>query len=266
MGLRIFQVDSFTDQPFAGNPAGVCVMNEPLSDMQMQNVAREINASETAFLSPQKTGFNIRWFTPTVEVDLCGHATLASAHVLWEQSLVGNNKEILFHSRSGTLHANQEGAWIRLDFPTDQLEKIALLGGITEALGVQPVSVHRSGQGGYLVELLSEATVQNLQPNLDFIRKYEFGRVIVTARSESPSYDFVSRFFWPAAGIDEDPANGSSHASLGPYWSKRFGKNDLVGCQLSKRGGTVRVRNRGDRVDILGQAVTTINGDLLVLS
>jgi len=229
----------------------------------MQAVAAEMNLSETAFLQQDRHAFSIRYFTPVLEVPLCGHATLASAHVLWEERLVPDDAEILFQARGGTLRAHREAEWTCLDFPGYPVEQVDLPPGLSEALGAEPVSACSVKGSGYLAELPSEVMVRALQPDMARLRQGQFGPVSVTARSGSESYDFVSRFFWPAGGIEEDPVTGVAHCSLGPYWAARLEKTDLVGHQISPREGIVRVRIRGERVDILGQAVTVMRGEIV---
>ncbi|MDX2098095.1 MAG: PhzF family phenazine biosynthesis protein [Leptolyngbyaceae cyanobacterium bins.59] len=262
MGLTITQVDAFTDQPFAGNPAAVCVLAKPGEPEWMQKVAREMNLSETAFLSPQEDGFHLRWFTPTVEVDLCGHATLASAHMLWEAGYLQPTQQARFFTRSGLLTADRQEAWIELNFPTKGPQPAPALPGLQEALGVDLQWVGSNGMD-YLVEVASESVVRSLQPNLSLLRTLNLRGVIVTSSSDSPEFDFVSRFFAPGAGIDEDPVTGSAHCCLGPFWGDRLGKTELLAYQASARGGVVRVRWQGDRVLLGGQAVTVLRGELL---
>jgi PhzF family phenazine biosynthesis protein len=262
--VRVIVVDAFTAEPFRGNPAAVCLLHQEGSASWMQAIAAEMNLSETAFVRPRPDDdFSIRWFTPTVEVPLCGHATLASAHVLWEEELASREQPVTFHAQSGLLTARREGDWICLDFPALPVEQCAAPGGLSEALGCRPLSAHRSQSGAYLVEVDSERTVRELRPNIAQLRSGEFNVCIVTARSDSAAYDFVSRFFAPGLGIDEDPVTGAAHCSLAPYWAERLGKTELVGHQVSARGGVVRVRLRGDRVDLLGQALTVMRGELL---
>ncbi len=260
----MIQVDSFTSEPFRGNPAAVCLLEHEVSDSWMQSVAAEMNLSETAFpVRREKNEYSLRWFTPTVEVPLCGHATLASAHVLWEEGLVAKEDSIKLHSKSGLLTTCREGDWICLDFPAIPVEEVAIPVSLGEALGCQPLTVHNGGSGTCLVELESEAAVRELRPNVMQLNRQDFLGCIVTARSASSSYDFVSRFFAPQLGIDEDPVTGAAHCSLAPYWSGKLRKAELVGRQVSRREGTVRVRMRGDRVDLLGQAVTVLRGEIL---
>jgi PhzF family phenazine biosynthesis protein len=262
MGLPIFQVDAFTAKPFAGNPAAVCLLPGPRDDGWMQAVAAEMNLAETAFLEPQADGFNLRWFTPAVEVDLCGHATLASAHILWEAGRLPLTKPACFHTRSGLLTATQQGEWIELDFPAEPEHPASAPADLVRALGVTPSYVGRN-RLDYLVEVADEEAVRRLKPDSKMLATVASRGVMVTSRASSPAYDFVSRFFGPAAGIDEDPVTGSAHCCLGPYWGARLGKAELVGYQASARGGEVRVRLAGPRVHLGGQAVTVLSGELV---
>jgi len=262
MGVRIFQVDAFTKKPFAGNPAAVCILPEPRDEVWMQNVAREMNLSETAFLHEQEDGFGLRWFTPAVEVDLCGHATLASAHILWETSMLAPQDQVRFHTRSGLLTAEQKGEKIELNFPATPDEPASAPVGLVEALGVVPKYIGKS-RYDYLVEVESGEVVRNLSPDFGRLRALPVRGIMVTSIAESKRYDFVSRFFAPGAGIDEDPVTGSAHCCLGPYWSKRLGKDEMVAYQASARGGVVWVRVVSDRVYLGGQAVTVLRGELV---
>nr|WP_290223801.1 PhzF family phenazine biosynthesis protein [Trichocoleus desertorum] len=263
MGLTITQVDAFTNQPFSGNPAAVCVLPEPRDDQWMQNVAREMNLSETAFLLQQEDGFNLRWFTPTVEVDLCGHATLASAHALWELGYLKPDQEAKFHTRSGLLTAQRQGDWIVLNFPAQPATAIAPPPDLDAALGVTNLNYVGSNQIDYLVELESEAVIRDLQPNLTLLKAFSVRGIIVTSLPDAGEYDFVSRFFAPQSGIDEDPVTGSAHCCLGPYWQERLKKDELLAYQASPRGGVLRVHCQDDRVAIAGQAVTVLRGELI---
>jgi PhzF family phenazine biosynthesis protein len=261
MGLKVFKVDAFTDRAFGGNPAGVCILSEPRDDAWMQKVAREMNLSETAFLSEQEDGYRLRWFTPAAEVELCGHATLATAHILWETRLLPAGKQPKFHTLSGLLTAQRKGDWIELDFPATPDEAVSASPRLEEALGVRPKYVGKS-EFDYLFEVDTEEIVRNLKPDFSLLRAMQVRGAIVTSQATSPGYDFVSRFFAPGIGIDEDPVTGSSHCCLGPFWSRRLGKDELTGYQASERGGTVRVRVVGERVYISGQAVTILRGEL----
>ncbi len=261
MTQTIYQVDAFTSAPFAGNPAGVCILPEARDDGWMQNVAKEMNLSETAFLLKQDDGYGLRWFTPAVEVDLCGHATLASAHTLWETGQLAPGQQARFHTRSGLLTAEQQGDWIVMDFPAKPEEPVQAPAGLVEALGVTPIYVGMS-QFDLLVEVESEEIVRTIKPNITLLEQIPVRGVIVTSRAATGGFDFVSRFFAPRAGVNEDPVTGSAHCCLSPFWSQRLGRNSLVGYQASARGGVVRVRLDGQRVHIGGQAVTVLQGQL----
>jgi len=256
------QVDAFTSRAFAGNPAAVCLLPEPRDEPWMAAVAREMNLSETAFLHAAGDGYNLRWFTPAVEVDLCGHATLASAHVLWESGRLKPEAPARFHTRSGLLTADRQEDWIELDFPAKPEQPAAPPPNLTTALGVKPKYVGRN-QFDYIVEVDSEPIVCAMKPDFPALRQIPVRGVIVTSRSESAEYDFVSRFFAPGSGIDEDPVTGSAHCCLGPFWSTRLNKTELVAYQASARGGVVRVRCNGSRVKLGGQAITVLRGELL---
>lgn len=260
MSIRIVQVDAFTSKPFAGNPAAVCVLNGPADEQWMKNVAREMNLSETAFLHPENDGYRLRWLTPAVEVDLCGHATLASAHVLWQDGYLHGDTMARFHTRSGVLTAVKSGDWIELDFPAKLEEPATPPEQLSTALGVDLKYVGRN-QFDYLVEVADEATLRSLKPNYHLLAQLPVRGIIATAASAE--YDFVSRFFAPGSGIDEDPVTGSAHTCLAPFWSKRLGKTEMTGYQASARGGVVKVRLEGDRVKLIGQAVTVLTGELL---
>lgn len=263
MSIRIVTVDAFTNVPFAGNPAAVCVMEAPRPDDWLRNVARELNLSETAFLVPYNGDFHLRWLTPAVEVDLCGHATVASAHVLWEDGHLPAGKQARFHTRSGVLTADRSGEWIELDFPV----KIAIPAEpppeLLPALGVSSPLAVAKNVFDYLVEVESEEELRALKPDHSKLRKIPVRGVIVTARSSSPEFDFISRFFAPGSGIDEDPVTGSAHTALGPYWGAKLGRTEMTGYQASARGGVVRVRLKDDRIILGGQAVTVMQASLL---
>ncbi len=260
--MKIYQVDAFTDKPFTGNPAGVCVLPVPKDDAWMQNVAAEMNLSETAFLLEQADGFRLRWFTPAVEVELCGHATLASAHVLWEIGRLDGHEPARFHTLSGLLTAERRGDAIELDFPATPDEPADAPAGLAGILGANVVNF-RSSRFDHLVELESEAVVRGLRPDFTRLKSLPVRGIMVTSRAASPGFDFVSRFFGPAVGIDEDPVTGSAHCCLGPYWSQRLGKTEMLACQASARGGVVGVTVMGDRVRLRGQAVTVMTAELI---
>ncbi len=261
MQIPIVQVDAFTSTPFSGNPAAVCILAVERDAAWMQNVAREMNLSETAFLSARQDGFDLRWFTPTVEVDLCGHATLASAHVLWETGRLANDASARFHTRSGLLTAERRADWIEMDLPALPEETAEAPRGLAEALGAAPRYVGRS-RFAHLVEVEGEDAVRSLRPDFGRLRAIDTRGVIVTGRSSDPAFDFVSRFFAPAVGVDEDPVTGSAHCALAPYWSRHLGKTKLMARQVSARGGVLRLRVDGNRVGIGGQAVTVVRGEL----
>lgn len=261
MGVRIIQVDAFTREPFKGNPAAVCFLDKPGDEKWMRNFAHEMNLSETAFLFPEPAAFNLRWFTPTTEVDLCGHATLASAHALWELGVLKADQPARFNTRSGILTARLKGEWIELDFPANTVETIKTSDGLTEALGMEAKFIGWDGTD-YLVEVKSESMVCALQPDFKALKTFPARGIIVTSQAGSGDYDFVSRFFAPASGIDEDPVTGSAHCSLGPFWANRLGRQELLGYQASSRGGFVRVSLKDDRVLLGGQAVTIFRGEL----
>lgn len=261
MKIPIYTVDAFTDMPFKGNPAAVCLLNEKISDEQMQNIAFEMNLSETAFLSKKDGGYNLRWFTPSAEVDLCGHATLASSHILWEKKHAERNEKLKFHTKSGVLQASYTMNGIELDFPLIEEHTIETPAGLIKALGTKPIYTGMT-KWNFLVELDSEDTVRSVKPDFDMLQSLNAWGSIVTARSSMKDYDFVSRFFAPEKGIQEDPVTGSAHCALGPYWMKKLGKNTFRAYQASERGGTVGVKVEGDRVYLTGNAVTVVNGEL----
>jgi PhzF family phenazine biosynthesis protein len=263
MGIEAFKVDSFSAEPFAGNPAGVCMLTEPRDERWMQAVAREMNLSETAFLLREGEGFRLRWFTPAAEVALCGHATLASAHVLWEESVLNPGETARFFTKSGELRAFRRSDMIEMDFPAKPEQPADPPHHLFEALAVKPRYLGRNAFD-YLLLLDSEDAVRAVNPDFARLRDVSVRGVIVTAPSAKPEYDFVSRFFAPAVGVDEDPVTGSAHCCLGPFWAARLGKTELVGHQVSARGGVVNVRVAADRVFLGGRAVTVMRGELIV--
>ena len=279
MPLTITQVDAFADRPFAGNPAAVCVLDAPPSDAWMQAVAEEMNLAETAFVVPQAAGvFSLRWFTPTVEVDLCGHATLAAAHVLWESGRLDRAAAAEFATRSGRLAATRGAdGWITLDFPAEPARAdddpaslraaVPPVDDLAAALGVEPDAIvaTRPGRSDLLVEVGSAAIVRAARPDSGRVGAIEARGVILTARADAATpggADFVSRFFGPRVGVPEDPVTGSAHCLLGPYWRAKLGRADLVGYQASRRGGIVRVALVGDRAYLGGRAVTVFRAEL----
>jgi predicted PhzF superfamily epimerase YddE/YHI9 len=261
--MHLWLIDAFTDQAFAGNPAGVCLLDGAKPDAWLQSVARELNQAETAFLLPQSDGYSLRWFTPTVEMDLCGHATLASAHFLWTSKKLKPKTAATFQTRSGTLTAVREGDWIQLDFPATPpapCEPPPYLLAAFKSLGAP---VFRS-QFDYLVVLDKASQVRDAAVDMRLLREIETRGVIITAPGDQPGVDFVSRFFAPKVGVDEDPVTGSAHCALAPYWAERLGRSRLTGYQASARGGMIRVEHAGDRVRLGGQAVTVVKGKLEV--
>ena len=263
MPLTITQVDAFTDEPFGGNPAVVCLLPAPADASWMQRVAREMNVSETAFLVRRDDGaFDLRWFTPAVEVDLCGHATLAGAHVLWEENHLPTDAPAVFHTRSGRLSAVLRDGWVEMDFPAEPDEPAPAPEDLPVALGAEPTYVGRN-RFDYLVQVDAEATLRRLAPDFRRLGEIDARGIMVTARAETDGFDFVSRYFAPHAGIDEDPVTGSAHCCLGPYWRRRLGRDTFTAWQASERGGLVKVAVRGERVMLSGPAVTVLRGELL---
>ncbi len=261
MAEMIIHIDAFTKQPFKGNPAAVCVLSRHRDDTWMQNVAREMNLSETAFLEKCDDGFNLRWFTPSVEVELCGHATLASAHALWEIGYLSLKDQVRFFTKSGLLTAEFKDGWIEMDFPSEPETAIPPPADLSKALGV---SFKYAGKNrfDYLVEIDSEKILRRINPDFTLLATIPMRGVIVTSPSISKEYDFASRFFAPQVGVNEDPVTGSAHCCLAPYWGAKLGRDEMVGYQASSRGGIVKVRLAKDRVYLSGQAVTVLRGEL----
>jgi predicted PhzF superfamily epimerase YddE/YHI9 len=262
MPIPLLQIDAFADRPFAGNPAAVCLLPGPRDAAWMQHVAAEMNLAETAFLYPQDDGYRLRWFTPAVEVDLCGHATLASAHALWETGRLKPEEPARFHSNSGLLTARRQGDGIELDFPATPAEPCPPPDGLLAALGAKPRWVGKT-RFDYLIEVESEEALRGLRPNFSALGRLPVRGTIVTARAATGGFDFVSRFFGPAVGVPEDPVTGSAHCCLGPFWRDRLGKDELRAYQASPRGGVLGVRVAGQRVYLRGQAATVLRGELL---
>ncbi|MBE9061909.1 PhzF family phenazine biosynthesis protein [cf. Phormidesmis sp. LEGE 11477] len=281
MSLKILQVDAFTNRPFAGNPAAVCVMDTPIEADLMQAIAAEMNLSETAFLWPlegaTEGGYSLRWFTPATEVDLCGHATLASAHVLWSEGYLKPEETARFSTKSGWLSAAKKEDWIELDFPAQPVTVTsyvapALIKSLCCGGNIRTVA---KNEVNYLIELQSETVLRSLEPDFAQIKKLPLHGIIVTAPADSDEYDFVSRYFAPAVGINEDPVTGSAHTSLAPYWQEKLGKSNMLAQQLSARGGIIRVHcklpnsntaptDSENRILISGQAITILQGDLMI--
>ena len=262
--MRILQIDAFTDVPFRGNPAAVCFLDGVRETAWMQDLAMEMNLSETAFLLRTDDGYSLRWLSPTVEIDLCGHATLASAHALWEEGRLPELETARFHTRSGLLTATRDGEWIELDFPAKREERIDPSPELVAGLGRPHIVYAGRSHLDYIVEVESEEVLRNLQPDHAKLRTLGLRGVIVTSRPSSVGFDFLSRFFAPGSGIDEDPVTGSAHCCLAPYWASRLGKTEFLAYQASARGGVVRVRLEGDRVKLGGRAVTVLRGELAV--
>jgi PhzF family phenazine biosynthesis protein len=262
MKLPIYTVDAFTDVPFKGNPAAVCIVERTIHESLMQNIAFEMNLSETAFLYKADDGYNLRWFTPTAEVDLCGHATLASSHILWQTGR-HQEDEIRFHTKSGLLTAKRADEGIQLDFPGIAQNKIDYPKELETALGVKPTYVGMT-KWNYLVEIASDEELRKITPDFDLLESLEGWGTIVTAKSSSGEFDFISRFFAPEKGIPEDPVTGSAHCVLGPYWSGKLGRNKFNAYQASQRGGYIGVEVKDDRVLLTGKAVTFAEGTMNV--
>ncbi len=262
MKQTIIQVDAFTDQIFQGNPAAVCVLESEQDEQWMQSVAQEMNLSETAFLLRQDRHYILRWFTPTTEVPLCGHATLACAHVLWTEGYASTGQAISFQTKSGLLTAKYQDNWIELNFPVNRSQDIPPIIKLQDALGVA-IKTFAYNSLGYLVEIQSPKQLEQLEPNFALLKQLPISNVMVTSlAAENSEYDFVSRFFAPRLGIDEDPVTGAAHCCLAPYWRDRLHKDDFLAYQASNRGGVVKIHyDGGDRVFLQGQAVTVMRGE-----
>ncbi len=262
MSVTLYVVDSFTDKPFAGNPAGVCLLEAAADETWMKLVAREMNHAETAFLYPVEGGYSLRWFTPAVEVKLCGHATLASAFTLWQTGVLAKDQVARFATLSGWLTCRRDQDWIEMDFPAKVAEQCLEPEGLSEALGVSLEWIGNSGMD-FLVQVANETVLRSLKPNMSELTKLPVRGVIVTSASDSQQFDFVSRFFAPAVGVNEDPVTGSAHCTLGPYWAAKLGRLDLAGYQASERGGIVKLIVQCDRVLLRGQAVLMSRVEML---
>lgn len=260
----IYQVDAFTTEPFKGNPAGVCILEkEPLS-VWMQNIAMEMNLSETAFIFPGNDCLEIRFYTPEAEVMLCGHATLSASHILFETGIIKSTDEIKFSSKAGRLTIRKHGEWITMNFPVYEVEKMAMSDEFESVTGLRSVGLYRAGHGWTLALLNDEEEVRNMTPDFSLMKNSRFGDLIVTAPSSDKNFDFCVRCFAPALGINEDPVTGSAHCALVPFWHGKTGKTDFVSHQVSKRGGILRVSLKGDRVEISGRAITVFKAELYV--
>lgn len=254
MPTTLHVIDAFTDRPFGGNPAAVCLLDQPVDESWMKLVAREMNLSETAFLHPIEGGFSLRWLTPAVEVKLCGHATLASAFVLWETGVLKPEEEARFHTLSGWLRCWRDGDGIAMDFPAKTCDPAPVPEGLAEALGCEVSACGLNGMD-YLVEVADETILLGLKPNFTALAVLPVRGVIVTCRGDGKPYDFLSRFFAPAAGVNEDPVTGSAHCALGPYWQAKIGQSEFTAYQASERGGVVKLTVQDNRVILRGQAV-----------
>lgn len=261
--MKLYQVDAFTDKLFKGNSAGVCILDKQISEEMMQSIAMEMNLSETAFLLKQDNGFNLRWFTPESEVDLCGHATLASAHILWEEGYLDQNEQAIFYTKSGVLKAFKDGEYITLDFPLELAQQVNPPDDLIKAFNV-PFLYAGKNRMDYIIEVENEEVIKALKPDFELLKRVKARGVIVTSASSNPEYDFVSRFFAPRVGINEDPVTGSAHCCLGPYWSNKLKKDSLIAYQASKRGGILKLRILKERIHIGGKAVTFFKTEIKV--
>ena len=264
MKLKLFTVDAFTAKPFSGNPAAVCLLDDIIEDSLMQKIAFEMNLAETAFVLKEKDkpGFSLRWMTPVSEVDLCGHATLAASNILWQEGICNKSETIHYHTKSGLLKADYYNGEIGLDFPAILQKQVDYPDELIAAIGgVKPKYVGMT-KWNYLIELNSESDIRNLKPDFDIMLNLPGWGTIITAKADMEGYDFISRFFAPEKGIQEDPVTGSAHCALGPYWQMRLGKDIFKAYQASERGGTVGVKVAGERVLLTGEAVTVLNGEI----
>jgi PhzF family phenazine biosynthesis protein len=263
-GRLLLQVDAFTDGAFGGNPAAVCFVDGGEVDGWLAAVAGEMNLSETAFVERRGDGWGLRWFTPATEVDLCGHATLAAAHAIWQEQRAAPGEPLRFQTRSGVLTARREDGAIVLDFPAEPAARAEPPAALLGALGSPAVVAVGRNRFDWLLELQSAGAVRSLQPDMAALAAVEMRGVMVTAAADDGAHDFVSRWFGPAVGVPEDPVTGSAHCCLGPWWAGRLGRSILRGYQASARGGSVGVRVSGERVELVGRAVTVLRGWLLV--
>ena len=262
--MNIYQVDAFTNILFKGNPAAVCVLDAEYDDSILQNIAMEMNLSETAFLKQVSSNeFDLRWFTPETEVELCGHATLSAAHILWENKIVADTEDIYFKTLSGILIAKKEAGWIELDLPKGNLKKSDGDKFLFDAFSMLPINIYEDDIV-YLLEFASEEEILNMEPDLDLLKQAKKKEIIVTSKSDNVEYDFISRFFAPGIGINEDPVTGSAHCYLAPFWHERLNKDEIVGFQASKRTGYIKCKTLGNRVILLGKARTVLEGTLFV--
>jgi len=260
----IFQVDAFTDKPFKGNPAGVMIVTEEISSDRMQNIASEMNLSETAFIFPRENDFQIRYFTPTNEVPLCGHATLASSHIIFELGLKAANETIKFKAKGGNLTIKRENDWIVMDFPRYPIQKTDIHKDFRRLVGFEPIEMYSSIYDWVIAVAETESEILHSEPNFTLLTETGLGHLIITSKSDSKQADFVVRCFAPAFGINEDPVTGSAHCALTPLWAEKLGKAELNSLQLSKRTGHLKVKLNGDRVEIKGKALTIFEAEMKV--
>jgi len=260
----IYQVDAFTAKPFKGNPAGVCILDKEPSPIWMQNIAEEMNLSETAFIFPGKDGREIRFFTPEVEVPLCGHATLSASHIMYETHLYNGSEEITLNSMQGELRVRKSGNWIVMNFPLYTHNRVPVPADIDQIIGIKPAELYQSNDGWYLALIENEKMIHDMKPDFIMMKNSEYRSLIVTAKSEESKFDFCVRCFAPALGINEDPVTGSAHCALVPFWHIKTGKYDFTSHQVSKREGVLKVSLKGERVEISGQAKTILRAELLV--
>jgi len=260
----IYQVDAFTNQPFKGNPAGVCILDHEPEASWMQNIAMEMNLSETAFVFPGQNCRIIRFYTPVAEMKLCGHATLSASHILYETGMTKSRDEIRFSSKAGELNIKKQEDWITMNFPVYTLEKIEITPEFERVTSAIPQELYKAGFGWTLALMNNEMEVRDMKPDYSLMKNSIFGDLIVTAKSEDPAFDFCVRCFAPAVGIDEDPVTGSAHCALAPFWSKRTGREEFNSHQVSKREGVMKVSLKADRVEISGQAVTIFKAEMLI--
>jgi PhzF family phenazine biosynthesis protein len=262
--MLIYQVDAFTDQPFKGNPAAVCILEKEMPDQWMQSVAAEMNLSETSFVLPGKKEYLIRFFTPAAEIPLCGHATLSTGHIFFETGIASKKEEVIFLSKAGQLIVRLSHDWIVMNFPAYSCMPLDIPTGIRDILGVVPSELYSTGHGWKLALLNDEKSVLSMKPDFGILKNSGYGDLIVTAPSDDENYDFCVRCFAPALGINEDPVTGSAHCALAPFWKEKTGKSQMVSHQVSERGGILKVEIIGDRVEVSGQAKTILKGELLV--
>jgi PhzF family phenazine biosynthesis protein len=260
----IYQVDAFTSEPFKGNPAAVCILENEMPESWMQNIAAEMNLSETSFVMPRMKEPIIRFFTPSAEIPLCGHATLSTGHIFFETGIASKNEEIIFSSKAGKLIVRSSGSWIVMNFPSYKCEAFPVPEGISDILGIVPTELYNTGHGWKLALLNDEKSVRSMKPDFDILMESGYGDLIVTAPSDDKNFDFCVRCFAPALGINEDPVTGSAHCALAPFWKEKTGKTRMVSHQVSERGGILKVDVIGDRVEVSGQATTILKGALLV--